>query len=245
MPNDFYKKILNDRIEDFLSQSKSADLMNHLGLRGEMRESGLGKLIEDLLPIDWGVGSGKIIDSNNCQSSETDLLIYYKKVLPPIFFRRDKGIFPIESCGFAFEVKTKSSAREVKSTISKFDKLKRMEIIKPWSEDTPEYKIKPIRVYFAIDSDLKKGDELNRYLELDSNHRDEPTIQIICVVGRGLWVYYNKENLGLSVKGIWRHYANEGNNEELLILLSIIINQLTSIVTFGSLDMKKYLLEAF
>ncbi len=60
MASKIYRQILTDRIEAFLKESKSADLVNHLGLRGNIRESGLGKLIKDLLPVDWGIGSGVI-----------------------------------------------------------------------------------------------------------------------------------------------------------------------------------------
>ena len=59
MPSKIYRQILNDRIDTFLRESKSAELVNHLGLRGEIRESGLGKLIADLLPVDWGIGRWK------------------------------------------------------------------------------------------------------------------------------------------------------------------------------------------
>lgn len=86
MQNKIYSQILKNRINSFLKESKSADLLNHLGLRGEIRESGLGKLIADILPIDWGVGSGKIIDSFNKQSAETDLIIYFKKNIFSYFF---------------------------------------------------------------------------------------------------------------------------------------------------------------
>lgn len=247
MPSKIYRQILNDRIDTFLRGSKSAELVDHLGLRGEIRESGLGKLIADLLPVDWGIGSGKIIDSNDNQSSETDLIICYKKVFPPIFFQGDKGIgiFPLESCGFAFEIKTKSNSTKIKSTIAKFNKLKTMQIIRPWSDEVPEYRIKPIRVYFALDTDLREESELDRYIKYDTELQSkyDPAIQIICIVGKGLWYFHNEEDYDDEPTTYWNFYPNEGNHEELIILFGTIVNQIISIVTFGGLDMKRYLLE--
>lgn len=243
MPSKIYRQILNDRIDTFLRDSKSAELVNHLGLRGEIRESGLGKLIADLLPVDWGIGSGKIIDSNDKQSSETDLIIYYKKIFPPIFYKEDKGIFPLESCGFAFEIKTKSNSTEIKSTIEKFNKLKTMEIIRPWSDEVPEYRIKPIRVYFALDTDLREESELDRYIKYDSESKYNPAIQIICIVGKGVWFFHNEEDYDDEPTTYWNFSPNKGNHEELIILFGTIINQIISIVTFGGLDMKRYLIE--
>ena len=243
MPSKIYKQVLIDRIDAFLRESKTADLITHLGLRGEIRESGFGKLISDILPVDWGVGSGKIIDSNNNQSSETDLIIYYKRVFPPIFYKDTKGIFPLESCGFVFEIKTKSSAKEIKSTIERFNKLKKMEIIRPWSDKFPEYNIKPLRVYFAIDTDLKEDDELIRYKKLDREHKYDPAIQIICIVGKGVWFYHNEKDYDDEPTTYWIYYPNKGNHEELIFLFSTIINQIISIVTMGGLNMNRYFME--
>ena len=240
MPSEIYKQIIIDRITSFIKESKSVDLISHLGLRGEIRESGLGKLILDLLPVDWGLGNGKIIDSNNNQSSETDLIIYYKRVFPPIFFSEKVGLFPLETCGFAFEIKTKSTAKEIKTTIKKFCKLREMEIIERWSEVEPEYNIKPIRAYFAIDTDLKQKDEFERYKKLDKDYLVNPAIQILCVVGKGVWFHRpEKEDLNPH----WDYFPSDGNHKELIILFSTIINQLISIVTGGGLDMRRYWLD--
>lgn len=123
MPNELYKKLMVERINSFTKESKNIDLINHSALKGSIRESGIGKLFSPLLPYDWEIGKGKIIDSNGNQSSEIDLLFYFKKVFPAIFFSNNLGVYPIESCGFAFEIKSRSTSTEIKSTIKKFNKL--------------------------------------------------------------------------------------------------------------------------
>lgn len=57
MPSKIYRQIFIDRIDSFLRESKSAGLLHHFGLRGEIRESGLGQLLFDILPIDSGIGN--------------------------------------------------------------------------------------------------------------------------------------------------------------------------------------------
>jgi len=236
----YYRKVIKNRIDSYVANSRILNDLGHNGVIGEIRESGLGKLFEELLPIDWGLGTGIIIDSDNRKSGQTDLIIYYKRVFPPIFHEYNRGIFPVESCGFAIEVKTKSNASEIKKTITNFNKIKSLENIKPPVPDIPEYRIKPIRVYFALSTDLTVKNELDRYKEQDENSGLNPAIQIICIVGKGIWIFYPPESSHLENKGIWRFYPNQGNHEEFVMLFSTIINQLISIVTLGGLNMKNY-----
>jgi len=236
MPSDIYKQIIINRINAFLEESESIGSLTHAGMRGNIRESGFGKLITDLLPIDWGLGNGKIIDSKNNQSSETDLIIYYKRVLSPILFSEKSGLFPLDSCGFAFEVKTISTANEIRTTISKFEKLRDMETLTRYSEQPWEFDLKPIRVYFALSTDLKSEDEFERYKRLDKEYLENPTIQVICVVGKGVWFYHKGEEF----EPFWEFYTSDGNHKELIMLLGTIVRQLVSIVTDGGIDMREY-----
>lgn len=248
MPNKLYRKLIHDRIQAFLRESETADLLTHLGMRGGIRESALGKLIADLLPVDWGIGSGKVIDSSDSQSAESDLIIFYKRVLPPIFFSASEntGVFPLESCGFVFEVKTKSTATEIRTTIKKFNTLKNMQAIRPKTDGVQEYVIRPIRVYFALDSDLKEDtSELERYIQYDDEHKSNPAIEIICVVGKGVWFYHQNETHHGEPNDYWVFLRNEGNHEELIFFFAQIINQIISLVTDRSLDMKEYITDTF
>lgn len=240
MANKLYKKIIKDRVDAFLKESKSIDLLTHNGLRGEIRESSIGKLISDLLPIDWGIGSGKIIDSNDIQSSQTDLIVYYKKVLPPIFFNTNVGIFPIECCGFAFEIKTKSNATEIQNTVENFKKLKDMQIMMPFSDIESIYCVRPIRVYLALDTDLNKESEFERYKKYDPEYNEDPIIELICVIGKGIW-FASKAPPWSDNKIKWTFYPSQGNNEELLLLLGAVINQILSLLTLGYINMDKYM----
>lgn len=231
MPSEIYKKLLLDKIHAFLKESHSIDDISHLGLRGEIRESGLGKLISSLLPAEWDIGTGKIIDSDGKQSPQTHLLIYFKKVFPPIFFSEKLGLFPIESCGFAFEVKSTMTATEIKKTVKNFNVLKALKLQVPFHEIPIVYQMRPIRVCFALKSDLKNGNEFHRYKQHDPEYLENPAIEILCVLNKGLWIYRKLH---------WVYYESDKNQKELLHFFGLMINQLISMTTEGTLDMREY-----
>ncbi|MGA2624465.1 MAG: DUF6602 domain-containing protein [Bacteroidota bacterium] len=240
MPNDIYKKLLLDKVRAFLKESRTIEGISHLGLRGEIRESGIGKLISSLLPSEWDIGTGKIIDSEGKQSPQVDLLIYFKKVFPPIFFSEKLGLFPIESCGFAFEVKSTATATEIKKTVKNFNVLKSLQIQTPFHETPIVYQMRPIRVLFALQSDLKKGDEFQRYKKLDPEYLENPAVEILCVLNKGLWIHRAESR---NTSPHWEFYDSDKNQRELLHFFGLMINQLISMTTDGSIDMKGYFFE--
>lgn len=235
MPNVIYKKLLIEKIIFFLKESKHLDSISHKGLRGSIRESGLGKLLSPLLPLDWDIGKGKIIDSEGKQSSEVDLLIYYKKTFPPVFFSEKLGLFPIESCGFVFEVKTTSTATETRTSIKKFRMLEKLEPQRPQNEHYLGFYInRPIKVYFALRSDLNVEDEIIRYHKYDQYCLEEPAVDVICVVNHGTWIFRYETQIHSSC---WEFYKSNKTHQELLILFGLILNQLSQ---ENELDIRRY-----
>jgi hypothetical protein len=78
--------------------------VEHDGEKGAFREFFLTQLIRPLIPYHFGVGSGVIQDSIGTQSRQTDVVIYDRRLLPPIFLAGDRGIFPIDSVLCVIEV---------------------------------------------------------------------------------------------------------------------------------------------
>ncbi len=217
MPNKIYQDLIKADIAALIAESDSIDLVNHKGLRGNIREYGLGKLISKYLPLEWDIGSGQIQDSHGSQSNETDLIIYNKSILPPMMFGENTGLFPLESCRYSFEIKTISTAPEIRSTIYKFRNLKQLNAL-----DNSEI----ITVYFAYKSDLNLKNELERYKELDENFHNDPAINVICVINQGYWFYKNKnESKRISY---WRSMQSLPDNYELACMIGGIINTLNA-----------------
>lgn len=257
MSNSHYKKLVVSRVGTFVQESKIADKFRHMGLRGEVRESGLGKLIKDLLPATWEIGSGIIIDENDNDSSQMDIVIFYKEALPILFYTASKtAIFPIESCSVVIEVKTTSKAIELRKTVRSFNELK---LLIPQHEKivNPTFSLRPIRVYLALDSNLSKKDDFESYKEIDENYDTDPAIEIMCIIGKGLWYFQEfqpdpedehfprpkiwERDKQKDEKGIWRFIPSDQEYTELVYLLCIITNRSIVPFTHGDLDMIDYL----
>ncbi len=74
------------RRADLLAQD-----LGHRGIEGEIREIALKECIEPFLTQSFQCGNGKIIDSYQQISSQIDLVIYHKKVVPPILISSEQN----------------------------------------------------------------------------------------------------------------------------------------------------------
>ncbi len=139
------------------------------------------------MPADIGIGTGQIIEyENKSISSEHDIILYDKSIIPPVLYKEKSGIFPIESVLYTIEIKTTLTSTELKKaheaakTLSSFSYLPGFQEINP-----PE--VERVRsVLFAINSDLslEGKSEVNRYKDI-YYPGDYPHLRAICVVGRG------------------------------------------------------------
>jgi hypothetical protein len=220
MANKLYQDILKNDILELVSKSEAINSINHNGIKGNIRENGLSSFIRKYLPQQWECGAGKIHDFNGVESSETDLIIYDKNSLPKLF-EETTGVYPIESCKYAIEVKTKSTAQEIKSTINKFRKLFKLNSL--------HNQLIPTTLYFAYSSNFKKAkQEFYRYKKYDPHFNTNPAIRVFCVLGQGYW-YFNNNRIHLKSKekvSIWRFLSPKQGNFELACLLGGIINTL-------------------
>ncbi|MGP1373466.1 MAG: DUF6602 domain-containing protein [Almyronema sp.] len=210
MVHPVYAERLKKDIKCLVSTSEEIENIKHKGLRGSYREIGLGKLLSNYLPFGWEVGSGEILDHSGNTSSEIDLLIYNQASIPPILFNINEGCYPVESCAYAFEVKTTSNAQEIKGTLEKF---KRLRSLKPLSST------RPVTVYFAFNSDLKDKTEFQRYIEYDDSFSSDPLIDVLCVMGQGYW-FSVRDRSSIT----WYLFEPQEGDFEVGFFLSGIIN---------------------
>lgn len=86
--------------------------VNHPGEKGTFRELFVAQLLHPLLPQQYGIGSGVVIDDWGRQSKQSDIIIYDRRLLPPILMAEGRGLFPIDSVLAIVEVKSKLAARD-------------------------------------------------------------------------------------------------------------------------------------
>lgn len=225
MSNDLIKgKVLSIIKQTYEVYQCTSHYINHNGLKGTFNEYGFVTLIKELLPKNYSIGKGVIIDTTNSQSCEADVIIYENTDINPILFGPDSGVFPIETCRYVLEIKTVSTAREIQDAIKKAAILKSMKSINGQM---------PIFSYFAFSSDLTNGDEFNRYYKYEKNISSNKTIDTICVVNNGYWykscTFHNNVQLNIS----WQGIKTDGLFEEVLSFIAGILNTINRKTQMG------------
>lgn len=171
----------------------------HHGIEGEIREIAARDCVEPFLTQSFQCGTGKVIDTLENLSDQIDLVVYHKKVAPPILVNRDLGFFPVECVRYAFEIKTRLTAKEIRDANKKFRSISKLVTFPPKQGDgTMKGRGgSPVTVLFAFGSKLS-GSEIERY----KRHTDDqyPPCTVLCVLGKGYWFYdaASKDWLGLE-----------------------------------------------
>jgi len=76
LSNKIFRNELEKEIQAAMKSYEDAADLDHLGLRGRVREIVTEKLLSPILPPGIEIGTGKITNSKSNFSAETDLIIY-------------------------------------------------------------------------------------------------------------------------------------------------------------------------
>ncbi|MCM2567787.1 DUF6602 domain-containing protein [Janthinobacterium kumbetense] len=216
-----YQKIFRSRVESALLKAAATSKISHQGVKGSILEILIADLFSPLLPSDIGVGTGQITDSySGILSNQIDIILYDKSILPPIFFDRKLGIFPIESVLYAIEVKTTLNIKELRLAHESAKNLHDNFFYRPGQQDKDgneiNHKIERVRsAIFALRSDLKGTGitEAQRYKNIYSN--EYPFIRAICIAGKEYW--YEKEDE-------WIGTTKQSGYDEILAFIGGVTN---------------------
>jgi len=189
--------------------------------KGAFREFFVAQLIRPFMPPHFGIGSGVLVDYYERQSRQSDVIIYDRRLLPPILLAGDRGIFPIDSVLAVIEVKSCLKA----SDYSLLEDASRR--VSPYSEDNPQglhIKTKartpngkaryPLYAVFAYTSDAIHKDEAERLEEQVPNSYN--FIRLICVLDKGVWSYNEAKEKCM------RHNDVEDENISVRFLLQLL-----------------------
>lgn len=193
----YYRYILNK----ISAAKKAADDMardiNHPGLEGDLRELALKECIEPFLTHSFQVGTGKLIDTYQNLSDQIDAVIYHRKLVPPIFFSKELGLYPVESVRYVFEVKSTLSSIQIKDSLKKFESVRALKSFPRWQQDgNVSHGELPANVLFAFGSDIT-GSEIDRFLKYDSY--EYPATVALVVLGKGYWFYLESEKKWVGI----------------------------------------------
>ncbi len=206
---------------------RKADILTknigHRGIEGEIREIALKECIEPFLTHSYSCGTGKVIDSYQLLSNQMDIIIYHKKVVPPILVNRELGFFPVECVRHVIEVKSTLTATELKDSIKKFHSVADLRSFpRPQKDGSVQHGSLPATVLFAFASDIS-GSEIERYLKYDENHKF-PAAVVICVLGKGYWFYSHESGEWIGKDSA----AEDGPYFEFCAFIAGLMNTLSS-----------------
>jgi len=98
--------------------------VEHNGEKGSLREAFVISLLQQYLPVQFGIGSGVVVDKQGRQSPQIDIVIYDKRTMPPILDKSGRGIYPIDAVLRVIEVKSvldTSALSQLTKIINSFD----------------------------------------------------------------------------------------------------------------------------
>lgn len=218
---------MRSRVESAIGQARAVNGTVHQGLRGEILEILIRELFKPLLPADIGVGTGQIVNKYTEEiSSQEDIILYDKSILPPILFNEISGFFPIESVLYTIEVKTTLTATELLKShlaakkLSGFDYLPGLKDEK--GNEKHHHVEKARSVVFALQSDLVENgkSEAQRYKEIYQN--ESPFLVAICVVDKEYW---------FEMRGCWVKLPIIDRFDEVLGFLGGVMNTYKSVAS--------------
>lgn len=108
-----FEDIFSSKVEQLWSLYKATVNVSHSGEKGSFRELFVRSLVSSMIPFHYGVGSGVVVDKWGRQSPQVDLLIYDKRLLPPLLEGVGHGIYPFDSVLRVIEVKSTLSKDDV------------------------------------------------------------------------------------------------------------------------------------
>ena len=196
--NTAIRSLICARIRSAIAAADAVKHLHHSGLKGLMREILVRELLAPILPPNSGIGQGEIVDSYEAHSTQQDVVIYDKSIVPSVLLDATNGIFPIESAIYALEVKSKIDATQLKTVHESATQLSKL--LHDGRDIRPQVFAEShkgsggdiehvIPCLFAFSSDLSGSGltELQRYEGI--LEQSSPALRAICVVGKGYWFF--------------------------------------------------------
>ena len=113
-------------MRSMLTVSDSLAGVEHNVSKGTLREQLLGGLIRRFLPKQLSATSGFIIDHDGRQSSQTDIVIYDTRLLPPFISEDNVAAIPAEAAVATIEVKSRLAAADIRAAERAARRLRRI-----------------------------------------------------------------------------------------------------------------------
>lgn len=214
-----YRDAMLARVAAAIAHARGAREVKHRGLKGRLREILIRELFRPLLPADIGLGSGEIVTYAGRTSSEQDVVMFDRAVLPPAVMEDVYGLFPMESVLYTFEVKSVLTPTELKKSVANFTELLHDQQAS-WPSHCQQcavaYKsIIPVIFAFDLGAGLKASNIVQRLDALQAP--GQSYVGAVCAVGHGYWIWESPQKR-------WRAFPMTYEFEEVVSLLAGVMN---------------------
>jgi hypothetical protein len=134
--------------------------------------------------------------------------------MPLLFSERD-GLFPVEACLYAIEVKSLLELRHLSETVDKFRRLQQLRRLPNTNQHEPVGTILAFGDRIATDRDAI----LQRYDSIDS--QSPPLVKVGCIGGRSYWYFSSTENS-------WRVFDDDQDHSAVVRFVGGLANTITN-----------------
>jgi hypothetical protein len=159
-----------------------------------------------------------VVSASGRTSSQQDIVLYDRRILPPVVAAGEIGLFPVESVLYVIEVKSVLTAGELRSADSRARDLESFDYL-PGRFDVNDAAVdhdleKVIPAMFAFRSNLASGgtSDLDRFKSVCA---DAAAVRALCIVDVGL-MFWVRDTL------IWRP---GGQYNEVVGFIASIMNR--------------------
>jgi len=200
-----FEKEYRRRVRNAIDRSQELGAIEHNLLVGQLRELVVQELLKPISGPNIGFGTGKIVDHLGGQSDQIDVIVFDKSSMPPLAYGTadSSGLYPVEACIYAIEVKSVASQEEITDAVKKAASVDRLVYV-PQLRVAGVPRVRVHNGLFAFQSNMTTDpiNERDRWisstdacvapiaLENEPNSFIElPALRIVCIAGRGYGYY--------------------------------------------------------
>lgn len=179
--NPHYTRLVDSQIRLAMNRAEGACELIHKGLRGRAREIFIRDLLRPFINPNFGVCTGIVVDSEGRQSSQIDIIIYDKSLLPPILLTAEEGIIPCESTLATIEIKSKLTSEELKKSVINARSVKALRPQYHELNPTSEFKSSILCCVFSYQSTRKaekESEAVQKYAGRENENNPSQVVHI-------------------------------------------------------------------
>jgi hypothetical protein len=115
--NQAFRELVSASAAATVAAARALASVSHSGLKGALRETLVRDFLLPLLPPQLAVGHGVVVTARNDQSTEQDVVVFNRSVVPPVLLDPQTGLFPLESVLYAVEVKSDRKDQRISANL--------------------------------------------------------------------------------------------------------------------------------